>query len=59
MRWKVHLNCSDDKNMNPPGNKTGKPPIWGTILYLPQAGCYEMTVSWQSGQWHLLFAAGR
>lgn len=45
--------------MNPMGNKTGKPPIWGTFLYLPQAGCYEMTVSWQSGQWHLLFAAGR
>jgi hypothetical protein len=45
--------------LNPQGNKGGKPPLWGTILYLPQTGCYEMTVSWPDGQWRLLFTVGR
>jgi hypothetical protein len=40
------------------GNRAGFP-TWGTVLYLPQAGCYEMSVSWPGGQWRLLFAVGR
>lgn len=40
------------------GNRAGFP-TWGTGLYLPQAGCYAMTVSWPGGQWRLLFAVGR
>jgi hypothetical protein len=32
---------------------------WGTLLYLTQAGCYAMQVSWPGGQWQLFFAAGR
>lgn len=40
------------------GNRAGFP-TWGTGLYLPQAGCYEMTVSWSGGQWRLFFAVGR
>lgn len=45
--------------LHPQGNITGGPFSWGTFLYLPQAGCYEMTVNWPGGQWRLLFAAGR
>jgi hypothetical protein len=40
------------------GNRAGFP-TWGTGLYLPQAGCYAMSVSWPGGQWRLLFAVGR
>lgn len=40
------------------GNRAGFP-TWGAGLYLPQAGCYAMTVSWTGGQWRLLFAVGR
>lgn len=40
------------------GNRAGFP-TWGTVLYLPQAGCYAMSVSWPGGQWRLLFAVGR
>jgi hypothetical protein len=32
---------------------------WGTLLYLPQAGCYSMEASWPGGQWRMLFAVGR
>ncbi len=41
------------------GNRGGGPPTFGAFLYLPQAGCYAMTVSWTGGQWRLLFAVGR
>ncbi len=41
------------------GNRAGGPPTFGALLYLPQAGCYAMTVSWTGGQWRLLFAVGR
>jgi hypothetical protein len=41
------------------GNRGGGPPTFGADLYLPQAGCYAMTVSWPGGQWRLLFAVGR
>jgi hypothetical protein len=41
------------------GNRAGGPPTFGAVLYLPQAGCYAMTVSWTGGQWRLLFAVGR
>ncbi len=41
------------------GNRGGGPPTFGASLYLPQAGCYAMTVSWTGGQWRLLFAVGR
>lgn len=44
--------------MDRAGNRAGFP-TWGTILYLPQAGCYAMTVMWSGGQWRLLFAVGR
>jgi hypothetical protein len=40
-------------------NRAGGPPTFGAFLYLPQAGCYAMTVSWTGGQWRLLFAVGR
>jgi hypothetical protein len=40
-------------------NRVGGPPTFGAVLYLPQAGCYAMTVSWTGGQWRLLFAVGR
>lgn len=32
---------------------------WGSIIYIPTAGCYQLEVSWAGGQWSLLFAAGR
>jgi hypothetical protein len=41
------------------GNRGGGPPTFGAFLYLPQAGCFAMTVSWTGGQWRLLFAVGR
>ena len=41
------------------GNRGGGPPTFGADLYLPQAGCYAMSVSWPDGQWRLLFAVGR
>ena len=41
------------------GNRAGGPPTFGAFLYLPQAGCYAMTVGWTGGQWRLLFAVGR
>lgn len=44
-----------DQNPNRISSQRG----WGTLLYLPQAGCYAMQVSWSGGQWRLLFAAGR
>ena len=44
--------------LNRTGNRAGFP-TWGTTLYLSQAGCYVMTVSWSGGQWRLLFAVGR
>jgi hypothetical protein len=31
---------------------------WGSFLYLLTAGCYSMDVSWPSGAWHVVFAAG-
>ena len=44
-----------DQNPNRVSSQQG----WGTLLYLPQAGCYAMQVSWPGGQWRLLFAVGR
>jgi hypothetical protein len=44
-------------NQNP--NRVSSQAGWGTLLYLPQAGCYSMQVTWPGGQWRLLFAAGR
>jgi hypothetical protein len=44
-------------NQNP--NRVSSQGGWGTLLYLPQAGCYSMQVTWSGGQWRLLFAAGR
>ncbi len=32
---------------------------WGTYVYLLEAGCYLMQVSWPSGHWQGVFAAGR
>jgi hypothetical protein len=32
---------------------------WGTGLYILEAGCYEMHVTWPGGQWRGVFAAGR
>lgn len=31
---------------------------WGSFVYLLTAGCYSMDVSWPSGGWHIVFAAG-
>ncbi len=32
---------------------------WGSFLYVLEAGCYSMDVSWPGGAWHVVFAAGR
>lgn len=32
---------------------------WGTYVYLLEAGCYAIQVSWPSGHWRGVFAAGR
>jgi hypothetical protein len=45
--------------MNQYPNRVSSQKGWGTLLYLSQAGCYAMQVSWPGGQWRLLFAAGR
>ncbi len=44
-------------NQNP--NRVSQQSAWGTLLYLPLAGCYAMQVNWPGGQWRLLFAVGR
>jgi hypothetical protein len=45
--------------MNQNSNRVSSQVGWGTLLYLPQAGCYSMQVTWAGGQWQLFFAAGR
>jgi hypothetical protein len=32
---------------------------WGSLLSIPAAGCYALDVSWASGSWRTIFAAGR
>jgi len=32
---------------------------WGSYLYIPMAGCYQIEVTWPGGQWSFPFAAGR
>jgi len=32
---------------------------WGSYLYIPTAGCYQLEATWPGGQWSFLFAAGR
>jgi hypothetical protein len=31
---------------------------WGSVLVVPKAGCYSVQVSWPTGQWAVMFAAG-
>ena len=32
---------------------------WGSLLFIPAAGCYALDVSWSGGFWRTIFAAGR
>lgn len=32
---------------------------WGSYLYIPAAGCYQVEATWPGGQWSISFAAGR
>ena len=32
---------------------------WGSYLYIPMAGCYQIHATWPGGQWSFPFAAGR
>jgi hypothetical protein len=32
---------------------------WGSYLYIPTAGCYQLQAVWPEGSWELTFAAGR
>ena len=32
---------------------------WGSLLFIPAAGCYALDVSWAGGSWRAIFAAGR
>ena len=32
---------------------------WGSGLYISVAGCYALQVTWPTGQWRAIFAAGR
>jgi hypothetical protein len=32
---------------------------WGSLLFIPAAGCYALDVSWAGGSWRTIFAAGR
>ena len=32
---------------------------WGSLLFIPGAGCYALDVSWAGGAWRTIFAAGR
>jgi len=32
---------------------------WGSYLYIPTAGCYQLEATWPGGQWSFPFAAGR
>jgi len=32
---------------------------WGSYLYIPTAGCYQLDATWPGGQWSFPFAAGR
>lgn len=32
---------------------------WGSYLFIPVAGCYQIEATWPGGQWRILFAAGR
>lgn len=41
------------------GSRPGGFQEWGTVLYLPAAGCYALDATWAAGQWRLIFSAGR
>jgi len=32
---------------------------WGSYMFIPAAGCYQMEATWPGGQWSFPFAAGR
>ena len=32
---------------------------WGSLLFVPAAGCYALDVRWAGGSWRTIFAAGR
>lgn len=32
---------------------------WGSYIFVPVAGCYQIEASWPGGQWSFPFAAGR
>jgi hypothetical protein len=31
---------------------------WGSYIYIPMAGCYQIEATWPGGQWSISFAAG-
>lgn len=32
---------------------------WGSIVYFPRAGCYELSARWPGGSWTFVFGFGR
>lgn len=32
---------------------------WGSYIFIPAAGCYQIEATWPGGLWRILFAAGR
>src|SRR5579885_3428127 len=42
-----------------PGTLAGKWNEWGSAFLITRAGCYALEVTWPTGQWSILFAAGR
>ena len=41
---------------------TSDPPLrheWGSIVYFPRAGCYELAAQWPGGRWTFVFGFGR
>ena len=59
----VALSLTLDATTPSPADPHGIPQAgwqeWGSFVYLPQAGCYTLRVSWPGGQWQSSFAAGQ
>lgn len=32
---------------------------WGSYIFIPKAGCYQLEATWPGGRWSFPFAAGR
>lgn len=63
--WGAPLYVSPDytldlaKGMIPAGGSDSTGVFWYGYAFLPRAGCYAMTASWQGGSWKAVVSAGR